>query len=157
MKFRCVLFYFNYSGYLGRRITLISSAKIIRIIKINKAHLNCKLMFFTKFLYPRKRLVDWKLFSVEGPARLRDLDGRIAVSVRLGVWPRRLTGRIEPLSLSDGVEFFPTYVIRYAGHIWRSVFSSSSPITKLTIYVLMLYNFFIQVLSLSFVLKTTYM
>ncbi|KAL6129447.1 hypothetical protein ACLB2K_072797 [Fragaria x ananassa] len=38
-----------------------------------------------EFLKPRKSHVDWKLFSVDGPARLRDLEGRIAVSVRLGV------------------------------------------------------------------------
>ena len=91
------------------------------------------------------RLVDLKLFSVEGPAKLRDLEGRIAVSVRLRVWPQGLTVWIEHLTLSDELEYFPTHIIHDGAHIWWSVFRFSFSIIKITTYLPMLYDLFIQV------------
>ena len=99
-------------------------------------------LFCVKFLYDLLRVIGLKLFSVGGPAKIRNLDGRTTFSVRLGVWLTRLTVRIEPLFFSDKVEFFPIHVFYHDGQIWRSEFCFSCLIITITTCILMLYNLF---------------
>ena len=88
-------------------------------------------VIFHKIVYDLLRVIGLKLFSVGGPAKIRNLDGRTTFSVRLGFWLTRLTVRIEPLTLSDHVEFFPIHVFYHDGQIWRpDLCFSSLIITK---------------------------
>ena len=96
----------------------------------------------SKFLYGQLRLIYVRVFCVEGLTKLRNIEGgyeRFRVISDDGLW---LTVSIEPLTLSDPVEFFTIDIFRHNDHIWRSNFGLWILVIGITTCLLMLYNLF---------------